>query len=102
MASKTKIVKLESGAKITVVSKKEDNFAYGFRRTGKTTVAVATAICVDYDKFKHNTARNLIAERFDFGQTSNLRIDADYDGEDVADRVENAMYYGNVGYFGKE
>lgn len=101
MATKTKIVKLESGAKITVVSQKESKFAYGFRRTGKTTVAVATAICADGDKFSHKVARSLLADRFYNGQTMNLRTHETSLPESIADYVENAMFYGNFDYAGK-
>ena len=102
MATKTKIVKLYGGAKITVVSKKEDKFAYGFRRTGKNTVAVATAICVDEDKFSHKTARSLIAGRFDCDEVMNLRLPAEhYTNEEVENMVEHIMFHGNHGYYGK-
>lgn len=102
MATKIKIVELEDGAKITVVSKKEDKFAYGFRRTGANTVAVATAICVEGDKFKHSVARNLLQARFNNGQTMNLRVPKGYNDDAVAEYVESGMYYGNFAYYGKD
>lgn len=95
MATKTKII---DG--ITIVTNKEEKISYGFKRMGKNTVAVTSAICVAEDKFKHAAGRGLILNRFDTGSVMNLRLPADrYGSASIAAIVNEIIEAGNDGNY---